>query len=219
VHPLQFRLTLYQLSSSNLLEKMAEDPERHARDFKKYLAACRVKKAPEQKKFLPVTRLSRWQWDVLKRLLDHQQNNQKILFVVDTVGNRGKTFLSLYMEQKYGDTHLTLAETKQNNMAYAVSQKRQLRTVIFDYSRNWKPESFAWNLFQQLKNRRVLSGRCNKVVTEFPANINVAVFTNYDPTDHLSGVSKDWISVINLDDEFKLRGQEILELLDLEPSP
>ena len=78
---------------------------------------------------------------------------------------------------------------------------------------------FAWTLFQQLKNRRVLSGKCNSVVTEFPANINEAVFTNYDPTDHLSGVSKDWISVINLDDEFKLRGQEILELLDLEPSP
>ena len=201
---------------TNLREVLEMDPELYIRCFSQLQAITRFNMLDQNQGIL-VTQLSRWQWEVHRRLLE--QSNRKILFVVDSVGNRGKTYLSLYMDQRYGDTHLSLAEMKQHDMAYIATRQLQLRTIIFDYSRNWKPEFFAWTLFEQLKNGRVLSGKYESVVAKFPGSVKVAVFTNHDPSPEFHRLSEDRIAVINLDDEFAMHGSDLLTLSDEDPFP
>jgi hypothetical protein len=202
-------------SCTDIREVVDLDPEIFIRCYSQLQSITRANML-YQNKGIQVTQLNRWQWDVHKRLVE--QSNRKILFVVDTVGNRGKTFLSLYMDQKYGDSHLSVAEMKQHDMSYVVTRNLQLRTVIFDYSRNWRPEFFAWSLFEQLKNGRVLSGKYDSLVANYPASVKVAVFTNHDPSAEFHRLSGDRISVINLDDEFAMHGDKLMELHNRDPS-
>lgn len=203
------------LAKCTMLKEVVEmDPELYIRCYSQFQAITRSNML-EENGGIPVTRLNRWQWDVHRRLL--RQDNRKILFVVDSVGNRGKTYLSLYMDQRYGEAHASLAEMKQHDMAFIVSRQLRLKTVIFDYSRNWKPEFFAWTLFEQLKNGRVLSGKYESVVAKYPLDVKVAVFTNHDPSPEFHRLSADRISVVNLDHEYSIHGPALSELLDEDP--
>jgi hypothetical protein len=204
------------LARSTSMENVLElDPELYIRCHSQMLTVTRTNLLNGQHG-IPVNALNRWQWDVHDRLLS--QDARKILFVVDRVGNRGKTFLSLFLDQLYGKAHCSLAEMKQHDMAYIVSRQLALKTVVFDYSRNWKPEFFAWTLFEQLKNGRVLSGKYESIVAKFSASIKVAVFTNHDPAPEFHRLSADRIRVVDLDDEYALHGAAAFkELLSESP--
>jgi hypothetical protein len=197
---------------TSMREVRERDPELYIRCYSQLMNITRANLL-EKNTGIPVTQLNRWQRDVHDRMMN--QNNRTILFVVDTVGNRGKTYLSLYMDQRYGAAHASLAEMKQHDMAYIVSRQLELKTVIFDYSRNWKPEFFAWTLFEQLKNGRVLSGKYESVVVKYPESVRVAVFTNHDPSPEFHRLSGDRISVIDLDDEYRIHGDRLSDLLPM----
>jgi len=169
-----------------------------------------------QNRGIAVTHLNRWQWDIHRRLMS--QDNRQILFVVDRVGNRGKTFLSLYLNQHSLPCHLSLPEMKQRDLACNVVQKLDLKTVVFDYCRNWRPEFFAWTLFEQLKNGWVTtSGNAEIEEVLYPQSIKVAVLTNHDPSSELHRLSPDRPCVVDLDEEFAVHGEELSVLLPSDP--
>lgn len=200
---------------TSMKQVAALDPEMFVRCYSQ-LESITYKNKLEGNKGIPIKQLNRWQWIVHDRLM--AQNNRKILFVVDRVGNRGKTFLSLFMGQRYGERHVTLAEMKQHDSAYIVSKHLDLQSTIFDYSRNWKPEYFSWTLFEQLKNGRIASGKYVSQVVNFGGSIKVAVFTNHDPSAEFFRLSSDRIDIIDLDHMFAVHKESLMDLVAEQPA-
>jgi hypothetical protein len=160
----------------------------------------------------PVTQLQRWQWDIHDRLMG--QNNRQILFVVDRRGARGKSTLALFLMQRYRESHLSLMTVdKSSDMSHIISKRRGLRSIVFDLPRNCSPSRFPWDTFEALKNGWLASGKYDGDVFFFPGSVKVAVFTNHHPGGEFHRLTGDRISVLDLDLEFSIQGQQYLSQL------
>jgi len=209
-HSLRQQHIMDILSSKNVEEALQKDADYVVRNHHAVNTMITNKKWKENKGIV-VEKLNFWQEMVFKKLTE--QDGRKILFVIDSNGNRGKTYLGLYLKQKFGNSHATLTcSMKERDAAHILSQEPNLESVAFDYSRQCQPETFAWGLFEQLKDGVISSGKYQSQTVYFKNFVKVVVFTNHDPVYEFHKLSRDRIDIVNLDHMYTIDGNSMLEL-------
>ena len=113
-----------------------------------------------------------WQKRVLARL--YLQDKRQILFVVDTVGNMGKSFLAKYLMSKWNAMYTN--STVYANVIYAYDHES---LVIFDLTRD-KLDFMNYGLLETFKNGMGFSAKYESKTRRFEPPM-VIVFMNEMP--------------------------------------
>ena len=142
--------------------------------------------------------LREWQADLLLRL-QMAVDDRKIIFVVDPVGNGGKSWFASYYEwmRSNADDVLIMRPTKRDNMAYIFVDgllERNIRTVFVDCSRQMC-EHLNYTFLEELKDGRICSGKFVSRMVPFP-RVHVVVLMNQDPD--VSMLSGDRFDIIRI---------------------
>lgn len=105
-------------------------------------------------------------------------DSRKILFVVDPVGNSGKSwFVDTYYRSRPDDVQI-LSVGKREDLSYAIDDRK--RVFLFDLPRS-ACEFLPYVLLEQLKDRRVFSNKYESRMKMLINPTHVVVFTNEYP--------------------------------------
>lgn len=151
--------------------------------------------------------LRRWQNQLLT-LIDHQKVRE-IYWIVDPIGNNGKTFMSYYLQDLHGA--MRVPNPSSTDFAFAYDYQN---IVVFDYNRVEK-KHINYSLLEDLKNGSLWSPKYMSNVKSFrEKNIVVVCFANYPPD--FSALSHDRWTLFDLNDN-KLRRVKVPEPIIPEP--
>ena len=128
----------------------------------------------------------------LQSILEGEPDRRKIIFVVDLIGNTGKSWFSDWYHENNSNTQL-LTPGKLSDMAYALQPG--LRVLFMDAPRSKQGEFINYEFLENLKNGRVFSGKYESTMKTFDP-IHVVVMMNEDPDR--TKLSKDRYHVINI---------------------
>lgn len=141
-----------------------------------------------------------WQEKFL-RFLDWHDHPREVIWIVDQIGNSGKTFISFYLQDTYQAIRVPNVTTRDFAFAYNFE-----KIVCFDYDRDNK-EHINYGLLEDLKNGALWSPKYESKCKNFrDINVKVVCFANYLPD--YSKLSHDRWRVFNLV-EGKLKRVEI----------
>lgn len=116
-----------------------------------------------------------------------------VYFVVDPVGNAGKSWFCSWALSKYPDLTQVLSIGKRDDIAYAIDVTKTI--FLFDVPRT-QMQFFQYSLLEMLKDQRVQSNKyvsCVKTLRTVPF---VAVFSNEGPD--MNAMSMDRYRVFNV---------------------
>lgn len=136
--------------------------------------------------------LKPWQ-EELNRKLNGPVNPREIVFLVDPVGNAGKTWFFRYYEQNHPDTTQIILPGKKADMAYVLRETN--RVVLFDCPKSKQGEYIQYDFLEEVKNGNVFSGKYECREKRF-APPHVVVAMNEYPNENL--LSGDRYCIINL---------------------
>lgn len=159
---------------------------RYGKEFRRFRKVCEqeVIMAEYQAQMEKET-LRPWQLNVLNKLLE--QDDRHVLWIVDYIGNTGKSFLSKYLSAIHGAFEVTGGKTQDIAFAYAYQP-----IVVFDLSRQ-KQEYVNYGVIEDFKNGRIFSPKYESKTIRFtPAK--VVVFSNWDPDESM--LSRDRWDII-----------------------
>jgi len=111
-------------------------------------------------------------------MLEQSPDDRKIIFVVDPVGNMGKSWFLKWWISKYPASTQRLSIGKRDDLAFAIECHRKY--FLFDIPRT-QSEFMQYSVLEQLKDRMIFSSKyesCNKMLTNVP---HVVVFMNEEP--------------------------------------
>lgn len=141
---------------------------------------------------IPDHPLRDWQRSVVA-MLEQPADRRKIIFVVDEVGNMGKSWFADWFQQQNEETCQVLTPGKRNDMAYVL--KPGLKYLFLDAPRSKQSEFIQYDFLEDLKNGRVFSPKYESVVKTYePMHIVVCMNEQPDRTK----LSADRYTVINL---------------------
>lgn len=172
-------------SLKELRELHSDVCARYPRFVKEYLAD---QKAPVLVEPHP---LRSWQAD-LNSVLNLPPDARQIIFVVDTVGNQGKSWFARY----YCDMHersQIIVPGKKADMAFVVDDST--RVFILDAPRSKQGEFIQYDFLEELKNGYVFSPKYESVLKKFKTP-HVVVMMNERPDE--SKLSSDRFKIITL---------------------
>lgn len=106
---------------------------------------------------------------------------RKIIFVVDPVGNSGKTWFTEKLLHERPDAVQILSVGRREDLAFAVDERKSI--FLFDLPRS-QSEYLQFAILEQLKNRRVFSTKYQSRVKHLAVIPHVVVFTNEYPDMH-----------------------------------
>lgn len=117
-------------------------------------------------------KLKLWQEKVVTNL-EHQQD-RKVLWIVDPIGNQGKTWLAKYLVVKKQAFYTTAGKKADVQHAW-----KGQRYVVIDCSRQ-KQEFFNYEIIEEFKNGMVCKAKYDSrtVICKF---CRIVVFSNWDP--------------------------------------
>jgi len=122
--------------------------------------------------------LNEWQ-QKLHDDLAHAPCRRKIIFVVDPVGNKGKTWFMQYYQHLHGEKCFCLEPGKKADMAHALPYSSALRVVFIDCARS-NAQYLQYDFLESLKNGRVFSPKYESGVKLFN-KMHVVVMMNQQP--------------------------------------
>lgn len=118
--------------------------------------------------------LKRWQKTIISLLL--MQDRRKIMWVVDSVGNSGKSHVARLLSFVYGyDLFDGVSSAK--DISYLISPRP--RGFVFDVTRQ-DSSHFSYQTLEQVKNGFVMSGKYAGIKRLFKP-VPVVVFANFEP--------------------------------------
>lgn len=135
--------------------------------------------------------LREWQSN-LNSILLHEPDNREIIFIVDKIGDKGKSWFARY----YCDLHENaqiIVPGKKADMAYTINEEN--RVFFLDCPRSKQGDFIQYDFLEELKNGYVFSGKYesrNKVLK----TPHVVVLMNEDP--EAGKLSNDRYRIINL---------------------
>lgn len=168
--------------------------ENHSLVFAKYPQF--VQKYMEAKRPRPEIvehELRGWQSDLNARL-EEDPDDRKIFFVVDSVGNSGKTWFAKYFCLKNAGAQY-MTPGKKADMAYALMN--DLRCLFMDCPRSKQGEFIQYDFLEEVKNRCVFSGKYESRMRFLPL-CHIVVLMNETPD--MTKLSLDRYEIINLDE-------------------
>jgi len=141
------------------------------------------------------SKLKAWQVNVLRRL--NAQDERKILFVVDRVGNSGKSVLTKYLLCNY--KAFVSNGGKVADLMH-IHSKTKTEFSVFDMARCNNPEYFPWNFMEMLKNGWYQTTKYdgNTVVCGVQ---KIVMFTNEMPPLHK--LSADRYDIFEITDDMR----------------
>lgn len=114
-----------------------------------------------------------WQEELLDVLLG-EPSEREVIWVVDPVGNSGKSYLSKYMVQELGAFYCNGG--KATDIVYSYGGER---IAIFDYVRDSK-EYVNYGVIEQVKNGMMFNAKYESCL-KFCDVPHVVVFSNFEP--------------------------------------
>lgn len=123
-----------------------------------------------------------------------------IIWLIDPVGNNGKTFLSYYLRDMC--QAMRVPNVNSNDFAFA---DRYQKIVVFDYTRESK-DHIIYDLLEDLKNGSIWSPKYQSADKTWKYNVKVVCFSNFPPK--FEALSHDKWNVLELKD-CKLRRTRI----------
>lgn len=143
---------------------------------------------------IPVFPLRVWQTN-LKNKLGLPPDRRKIIFVVDVVGNSGKSWFAHYYTSLPEQKCQVLVPGKKADMAYIL--KPCLSVLFLDAPRSKQGEFIQYDFLEDIKNGYVFSSKYESRVKTF-APMHVVVNMNEDPD--LTKLSLDRYDILNIND-------------------
>lgn len=173
-------------SNDDIVDMFPGDYFRYGKEFRRFRKECEQGVImAECKAQMEKETLRPWQVDVLRLLLE--QDDRQVLWIVDYIGNTGKSFLSKYLAAIHGAFEVTGGKTQDIAFAYNYEP-----IVVFDLSRQ-KQEYVNYGVIEDFKNGRIFSPKYESQTVRFnPAK--VIVFSNWDPDE--TKLSEDRWNVI-----------------------
>jgi hypothetical protein len=135
--------------------------------------------------------LRRWQGELYDEL-KHRPDERKIYFVVDRVGNQGKSWFARYYCDLHDDAQI-LAPGKKADMAYMV--KENIRVFFVDCPRSKQGDFIQYDFLEELKNGYVFSSKYESRCKKFPTP-HIVVCMNEHPC--MEKLSADRYRIITL---------------------
>lgn len=130
---------------------------------------------------------NKWQAMALVKL--ERQNDRKILWIVDEIGNSGKTYLGKYLQSMWGAAYFEGAAKSDVAHAYKFE-----RIVVFDYTRSNR-EYVNYSILESFKNGQLFSSKYDSMTKTF-SSCKVICFSNWEPD--CEKLSKDRWEIMDL---------------------
>jgi len=172
------------LSRKKLREDFSEVSAKYPRFFDAYILD-NIPQPPVQ-----CHTLRPWQVDLNDRL-HGPPDDRSVLFVVDKVGNTGKSWFASYYCSLH-DSAFILRPTKRADMAYLLPDS--FRVLFIDCARK-QVESLDYPFVEQVKDGVVVSPKYESRMRFFP-NVHVVILMNEDPD--MFAMSQDRYVIIEL---------------------
>jgi hypothetical protein len=131
----------------------------------------------------------------LDTILKGPPDRRTIIFVVDKIGNSGKSWFADWYEQNSNDTCQVLTPCRRSDMAYALLPG--LRVLFMDAPRAKQSEHIQYDFLEDLKNGRVFSPKYESTMKKYTC-MHVVVFMNEHPD--MTKLSLDRFNIINVED-------------------
>lgn len=145
----------------------------------------------EAMEFYGNVKLRPWQTKMLK-IIEYNDSPREIIWLVDPVGNNGKTFLSYYLRDMC--QAIRVPNVNSNDFAYAYQYQK---IVVFDYTRESK-DHINYDLLEDLKNGSIWSPKYQSAIKSWKFNAKVVCFANFPPK--YEALSHDRWNVLELKD-------------------
>lgn len=136
--------------------------------------------------------LRNWQRD-LYQMLQAPADDRKIIFVVDDVGNTGKSWFIRFMLTQHPESCQRLSVGKRDDLAYAVDPSKHM--FLFDIPRG-QSEYIQYSVLEQLKDGLIFSSKYESRNKVMASKSHVVVMTNEQPD--LNKLSMDRYAIINI---------------------
>jgi len=139
----------------NGMLSLSEIREHHSEVYAKYTRFCLEYIDDHYPKLtLEEFELRPWQ-NALKNKLEQPADRRKVVFVVDEVGNSGKSWFAHYYTKLMGDSCQVMLPGKKADMAFAL--KPCLKVLFLDAPRSKQGEFIQYDFLEDLKNGYVFS--------------------------------------------------------------
>ena len=141
---------------------------------------------------IPSHELRPWQ-STLKNKLEQPPDRRKIIFIVDEVGNSGKSWFSHFYSRQLGTSAQVMLPGKKADMAYAL--KPNIKVFFLDAPRSKQGEFIQYDFLEDLKNGYVFSTKYESRIKSFEP---MHVVVNMNESPDLSKLSRDRFDIINI---------------------
>lgn len=141
---------------------------------------------------IPDHPLRPWQANLMTKL-DNAPDRRKIIFIVDAVGNSGKSWFAHWYAKEKGDKVQVMLPGKKADMAYTL--RMGLGVVFLDAPRSKQGEFIQYDFLEDLKNGFVFSPKYESRTKTYEP-LHVVVNMNESPDD--TKLSADRYDIINI---------------------
>lgn len=185
----QQKRTLAEFSTLPLTEQLTEDPEMALKSrfqldsiSKKLRMSTLMEKVLARHHAMYVApSLKPWQASLLEAL--RRQTTREVFFVIDTIGNTGKSHLAQYMANHPDYNACVFGVGKKADLAFAfVSHflEKENEYTVFDLTRCFGEETWPFGFIEECKTGRIISGKYESTTLPiYPQK--VVVFCNKEP--------------------------------------
>ena len=126
---------------------------------------------------IPVHPLRDWQSKLYQKLV-LAPHPREIIFIVDRLGNQGKSWFSKYYRSLHENNTQIVKPSKKADMAYII--KETTRVFFFDLARSRKLY-LNYDFVEELKDREVMSPKYNSRILHLCTTPHVVVLMNHYP--------------------------------------
>lgn len=141
---------------------------------------------------IPTFELRPWQ-TFLSQKLDEEPNRRKIIFVIDEIGNSGKSWFAHWYTQQKPDKSQVLLPGKKSDMAFVL--KPNLKFLFLDAPRSKQGEYIQYDFLEDLKNGYVFS---NKYESRIKTYAPMHVIVNMNERPDMTKLSEDRYDILNI---------------------
>ena len=166
--------------------------------FSNVYARCRAFVHDYVQDHLPIVDMTNhplriWQAELNARL-NLEPKEREIIFLVDTVGNTGKSWFFRYYERNHSESTQIILPGKKADMAYILKENN--RVVMFDCPRSKQGEFIQYDFLEEIKNGYVFSGKYEPRFKRFkPPHVVVAM--NEYPNMEMLSADRYVVIIIN----------------------
>lgn len=186
-------LEMFKESVKNGMLTLSEIREHHSETYARYPRfVLEYIEDHYPKVSLPIYELRLWQAD-LKERLEREPDRRKIMFIVDEVGNSGKSWFSHYYCSLLGEKCQVMLPGKKSDMAYAL--RPCLKVFFLDAPRSKQGEYIQYDFLEDLKNGYVFSTKYESRIKTYEP-MHVVVNMNHFPD--MNKLSHDRYDIIQI---------------------